>query len=159
MNNLSKTLLAGAALCALAAAPAFADSGFAPHVTALNGGRVVNKTKLHNHGATHVTYTFGLYDYVPASTPVGTKWTLVSQSFCPGPVKIKAPKKTTYGKISIHHQTYSNGCELVSATYKLVKQPSVGATDQFVLSAIYKFEQNGTKYKGTLNLDTTVEFD
>jgi hypothetical protein len=154
MNNLTKTLLCGVALCALTTVPAVAENAFAFHVTALHGGRAVNKTKLHNHGATHLTYTFGVYSYLSGSDP--KKQRLTGSRICPAPNKVSvAPKKTQYAKIGVYTQTYSDGCEFVAATYKLLNPPVTG-TDNFVLSIASKFEQNGTKYKGTLNLDYTV---
>ena len=69
MKSITKTLLGGAALCALATAPAMA--GNVPHfnVTALHAGNVVNKTRIHSPGRQHVTYTFAVYSSVsiPAS--------------------------------------------------------------------------------------------
>jgi hypothetical protein len=157
MKSLARALLCGAALCALASASAIAGSASrAPvfHVTALHGGRVVNKTKLPNHGATHLTYTFAVYDYLPGST--SKKQLLGGSRLCPAPTKVKvAPKKTEYAKIGVHAQTYSNGCAYVAATYKVLNPPTSGV-DNFVMSVISKYEQDGTKYKATLNLDCTV---
>jgi hypothetical protein len=158
MNNLTKTLFAGAALCALTAVPAAAEGAGPFHFTAHYGGRVVNKTKMPNHGATHVTSTFSVFTYEPASLPLGTKLSY-QLNICPDPKKIKlTPKKTKFGKTSVEVQTYS-GCASIMANYTLVKQPSSGDTDSFRLSMSSKFKQNGTKYKGTLNIDSNLVFE
>lgn len=157
MSNLTRTLLGGAALCALAVVPAVAQAAPTFHITSLHGGRVVNKTKLHNHGAVHITYTFGVYSTLSGSDP--KKQRLNGSRLCPAPDRVRVtPKKTQYAKIGIYTQTYSDGCEFVAATYKLLNPPVQG-TDNFVLSIASRFENNGTKYKGTLNLDYTVTLE
>jgi hypothetical protein len=158
MNNLNKALLGGAALCALTAVPGSAESAGPFHFSALHGGRVVNKTKMPNQGATHLTYTFADYGYVSASTPLNTKINY-QESVCPAPQKFTlTPKKTKFGKTSLNLEAYST-CEIVTSTYKLVKQPSPGDTDAFELSMSGKFEQNGTKYKETIHFDYDLTFE
>jgi hypothetical protein len=159
MNNLTRTLLAGVALCALTAVPAIAESAGPFHITALHGGRVVNKTKIHNHGVTHITYTFGVYATLSASTKVGTKFDLGSMQLCPAPKKIKALKKSQYGKIHLQVETYSNGCAKIDTIYKVTTPPVSGEVDTFEIILSNNFEQNGTKYKGTYNLDYTIDFE
>ena len=66
MKNLNKTLLGGAALAAIAVAPAVAGNHPAFSFTALHGGRVVNKTKIHIQGSQHLAYTFSAYATVQA---------------------------------------------------------------------------------------------
>ena len=158
MNNLTRTLLCGAALGALTAVPAVADSAGLFDVTALHAGSVVKKTRM-QHGATHVTSTISVFTYMPGT--VGTKSTILHQKSCntTAPLKVKAPKKTFYGKITVRTETYSNGCELVEATYKLLKQPEPNTMDSFPISLTTKFDQNGTKYKDTLNLNYTLIFE
>jgi hypothetical protein len=154
MNNLTRTLLCGAALCAFVAVPAIAESAGPFDVTALHANRVVKKTKM-QHGATHVTSTISVFTYVPGT--VGTKAMILFEKFCntTAPVKVWAPKKTFYGKISVSTET-SNGCEFVEGTYKVINQPEPNTIDSFPIILMSKFEQNGTKYKGTLNLDYNV---
>ena len=119
---------------------------------------MVNKTKLHNRGATHITYTFSFYDYMSATYPLHKKVTIGATSVC-GLQKAKvSPKKTEFGKAGVTVDTYSNGCALVEPTYMLTTHPNPGDTDSFVTSIISKSEQNGTKYKNTLNLDVTIVF-
>jgi hypothetical protein len=157
MYSLTKALLCGAALCALTVVPAVAESGSLFDITALHAGRTVKKTKM-QHGATHITSTLSVFTYVPGT--VGAKSTVLDQQFCnmTPPIKVKARKKSAYGRIPVNTQTYSNGCEHVEATYKVVKQPDPNTTDNFVISIIGKFEGNGTKYRDTLNLAYTVIF-
>jgi hypothetical protein len=112
-----------------------------------------------NHGATHVTYTFGIYTYVSASTPLRTKIMGLSEKMCPAPQKVTlSPKKTVYGKVKLD-LTYTNGCETIAPIYTLVKQPNPGDTDEYEVTIISKFEQDGTKYKGKFNLDYNVDFE
>ncbi|HEX3944346.1 MAG TPA: hypothetical protein VHW69_09690 [Rhizomicrobium sp.] len=109
MNRLTQTLLTGAALCALGAAPAIAQPTHpAMHVTALHAGHVVNKTKFHNPAHQHLTYTYGIYSTMH---PVRDKKVPIEGSFfkwnssntlCSNPKqKVKFDsKKTQYGKLS-----------------------------------------------------------
>ena len=167
MNKLAKALLSSTALTALACAPAVAGSAPAFHFRALHGGRVVNKTKMPNHGAAHITYTFGIYTDIPSSdfrkTVKLTSTFVTFSGMCSlgSAVKMKAPKKSEYGKIGIVAETYTNRCAfpvvVYGNTYKLTDSAGEGHTDHFVSSRIYKFANGSTKYKGTLNLDVSVD--
>lgn len=169
MNLITKSLLGSAAVVALATAPAMA--GGAPHlsVTALYAGHAVNKTKVHNPGRKHLTYTFGVSSYVPASDLnvtvklAGTyyKWNS-NRSICTAPKeKIKVPKKSTYAKLGHSTETYSLGCSsgptvFYGDTYDLTNSSGEGQTDSFVSTLIGKFSNSGVKYKGFLHLDVSV---
>jgi hypothetical protein len=168
MNLLTKSLLGGAALCALATAPAIAANLHpAMHVTALHAGKAVNKTVIHNQSRTHLTYTFGVYTYVSASN-AGTavklaatyyKWNS-NGTLCSSPKeKIKVPKKTKLAKLGHSTETYSEGCAsgptvFTGDTYNL-NAPNTG-TDHFTSTLIGKFNNGSAQYKGTLHLDVTV---
>ena len=171
MNAITKTLLSSVALCALAAVPAAAGSHPAFSFTALHGGHAVNKTKLHNHGATHITYTFGVYSYISFSSAFGKKVPLAGSfykwnsysTFCSSPKqKIKViPKKTEYAKIGITTQTYSLGCPsgptvFYGVTYKIYNPDAEGHTDHFVVEDRGRFKNANGKYRGLLNMDYTV---
>jgi hypothetical protein len=165
MNNITKTLLGGAALCALATAPAMAGDVADFHVTALHAGNVVNKTTIHNQSRTHLTYTFAVYTYIPAELNVKVKLSGTGYSFgCSASEKAKITKQATYGKAGIDYETYSTGCGgagevYVVDTYKLTNPAGEGLTDHFTSSLIGKYENSGVKYKGTLNLDVSVTID
>ena len=170
MNNLSKTLLGGVAVAALSAAPAMAHKQLhVPHVQALHAGlgHVTNKTKMGNQKATHITYTFGVYSYQPASAAKNThliytyyKWNS-SGTLCSTPKeKIKAPKKSVYAKIGTATETYSEGCAsgptIFTGDTWSNKSGKSGETDTFVSTLTGKFKNGGAKYVGTLNLDVNV---
>lgn len=169
MNNFIKTLLAGAALGALATAQAAANNAPNLHVTALYAGHVVNKTRIHEPGRQHITYTYSISTYVPASdlgqtVPLGTfyKWNS-NDTVCSNPKqKIKVvPKKTKYAKIGTATQTYSLGCSsgptvFYGDTYHLFNKAGEGQTDHFESILKGKFEQQGLKYEGRLILDVSV---
>ena len=167
MDKLTEALLGGVAISALAVAPAVVQQkhpGF--HFTALHGGRVVNKTKMPNHGATHITYTFGIYSYQPANAPpkthlIGTFYRFESYNFCAlVKEKIKAPKKSIYARLGTATETYSFGCSNGPTTFLgdtwTNKTGKSGDTDFFVSKLISTFKNNGTKYKATMNLDVGV---
>jgi len=169
MNNLTKTLLGGVALAALTTAPAMAGHHRHPafHVTALHAGKAVNKTKIHNQGATHITYTFGVYTYQPANAAKNThlagtyyKWNSNSSTCTYPKMKINAPKKSVYAKIGTATETYSIGCSGGPVSYLgdtwTNKTGVAGNTDTFVSTLTGKFMNGSTKYKGTLNLDVSV---
>ena len=171
MNNLTKTLLGGVALAALATAPAMAKDAhhYALHnVTAIHAGHAKNKTKIHNQGATHRTYTYAVYSSQPASAAKKThliftyyKWNN-SGTLCSSPkMKIKlASKKTIYGKAGTASETYSEGCPSGPTVFLgdtwTNKTGSSGDVDQLTSSLIGKFHNGSVKYKGTLNLDVSV---
>jgi hypothetical protein len=162
MNNLTRTLLGSAALCALATAPAMAGDVPAFHITALHAGNVVDKTTIHNQSRTHLTYTFGVYTYISAELDKKVKLAGTAYSFgCSALEKARITKQATYGKAGIDYETYSTGCggagEVgVVDTYKLTNPAGEGNTDHFTSSLIGKYENSGVKYKATLNLDVSV---
>ncbi|HEX3944348.1 MAG TPA: hypothetical protein VHW69_09700 [Rhizomicrobium sp.] len=168
MNKLTQTLLTGAALCALGAAPAMAQPTHpAMHVTALYAGHAVNKTKFHNPGRQHITYTYGIYSsrqlVLDQKVPIGSfyKWNS-SGTLCSNPKqKLKFPKKTLYGKLSVATETYSFGCPsgptiYYGTDYKLTDPAGFGNTDYFVIKDLGWFKDNGNKYRGTLNMDVSL---
>lgn len=167
MNTLIRTLLGSTALCVLATAPAVAGSAPKFHVTALHRGRVVNKTRLQNPVRGHFTYTFGVYTYV-SSASLNKTVTLTSSfykfdSSCSfvTPVRVKAPKKSEYGKIGWTTETYSDVCTpgpnvFYGNTYKLTNPDGKGHTDHFVSTQIFQVKRNNRKYKGTLHSDVNV---
>jgi hypothetical protein len=164
MNSITKTLLVGAAFCALATVPAVAGDAPDMHVVALHPGhQTVLKTRMHKGGVTHTTSTISVSTSVPASD-LHKKVELdatVFAFFCGRSGKVKITKKATYGKAGIFTMTTGQTCDGVSQvfygnTYKLTNPEGEGKTDSFVSSAISKFEYKGTKYKGTLNLDVNV---
>jgi len=171
MNNLTKALLGSAAITAFATAPAMAAR---PHpafsMTALHAGKFVNKTKMHNPKAGHITYTFSVYSdisfaqFYQNKQLLGTfyKWNSYS-TVCSNPkshIRVD-PKKTTYGRASVGTETYSQGCpsgptKYYGAFYKITDPDAAGHTD-FVHSSITgKFKNSNGTYKGTLNTNYTL---
>jgi len=169
MKNLTKTLLSGIALSALAAPPAVAGNAPEFLVQALHAGRVLNKTKVHNYGRTQMTYTFGVSTSVPASDfnksanllATYYKWSSDGHGCGNLQQKIEVPKKSVYGNVRPSTLTYSLGCTsgwsvLYGDTYKLKDKSGFGKTDTFVSILIGKWQRNDRKYKGTANLDVSV---
>jgi hypothetical protein len=160
MNNLTKTLLGGAAFCALATAPAMAQDVADFHITALHAGNVVNKTALHDPSRTHLTYTYADYTYIPTSD-LGVKIRGTAWSFGCSATSTKAriTKKATYGKASIYTQTVSTACDGAGEVFKgdayKLTNPA-GRVDTFSSRIIGKFEASGVKYKSTLNIDSNI---
>ena len=163
MNSITKTLLVGAAFCALATVPAVAGDVPDIHVVALYPGQqTVLKTRMHKGGVTHITSTISLSTSIPASdlhkkVELGTLFTFL----CGRSGKVKITKKATYGKAGIFTMTTGQTCDGVSQvfygnTYKLTNPEGEGKTDSFVSSVTSKFEYKGVKYKGTTNLDVDV---
>lgn len=160
-------LLASVAALALNVGSASAAKHPGMHVTAMHAGKQVNKSKLHNQGASHITYTFGVYTYQPANAAAKThlggtfyKWNN-SGSICSTPkMSIKAPKKSVYAKIGTLGQTYSIGCSSGPTTFYgdlwTNKTGVAGNTDTFRSVLKGKFHNGSAKYKGTLNLDVQV---
>lgn len=174
MDKLTQTLLGGVALGAFAAAPALAEQKQpVSHFTALHGGRVVNKTKMHNHGATHVTYTLGVYSYIPFTSAYhqkvhveATYYLYSNSSVChPNRKHFRVDqKKTAYGKTSVGTETYSLGCPSGPTTiygmdYKITDPNAKGQTDHAEATYYAKFTNDGTKYKAKLNLDVSITID
>jgi hypothetical protein len=171
MNNLTVTLLGGAAVAALVAAPATAKSAHIwtmQHVSAMHAGQVKNKTKLHNNGATSVTSYASAFSYQPANAPkktelLGTFYKYNnSGDLCSVPAKttIKAPKKSVYAQIRTGTITYYEGCSGAQPTfygdYWSNKSGKSGNTDTFTSVLKAHFTNSGSKYKGTLNLAVNV---
>lgn len=172
MNNLTKTLLGGVALTALATAPALAGPKHpAMHVTALHAGKQVNKSHSLVPGATHVTYTFGVYSSASASSVhqnvFGTyyKWNSAPNGYytlCSNPKqKVKTPKKTVFGATNADTETYSFGCPSGQTVFHgdewTNKTGASGDTDTWRSVLKGKFiGPSGGKYKGTLNLDVSL---
>jgi hypothetical protein len=172
MNNLTKTLLGSVALAALATAPAMAMPKHpAMHVTALHAGKQTNKTHNIVPGATHVTYTFGVYSSASASSNkqniFGTyyKWNSApngTYTLCSDPKqKLKVPKKSVYGKLNGSTETYSFGCPSGQTVFRgdqwTNKKGNSGDVDTWVSTLLGTFKgPSGGKYKGTLNLDVTL---
>ncbi len=171
MNHLTTTLFCSAALAALATAPAVSAHAPAFHVAALHRGHAVNKTKVHIPASGHITYTFGVSTSVSASD-LGSfvrlaatfyKWSSYTD-VCNNPrQKLKVLKKSLYGKIKDTTETYTAGdCQSIyyGDSYKLKKQSGIGQTDSFVSTLYGWFRgKNGSKYKGTLNLDISVAIE
>ena len=161
MNNLTQTLLGGAALCALATAPAMAEDVADFHITALHAGNVVNKTVFHDPSRTHLTYTYAEYTYVPASES-NVEIKMGAWSFgCSASTKAKITKKAKFGRASIYTETVSTACdgagEVYTGTeYEFTKPAGNGKPDSFSSRLIGKFETSGVKYKATLNVDSNV---
>ena len=163
MNAITQTLLAGAAFCALATAPALAGDVPPFHVTMLHGGHVVGKTGFHHAGRTHLTSTLSLSSSIPASdldkkVKLATMYAYLD---CPTKLKTRITKKPTYGKAGFYSETTSGGCSnggytAYGNTYDLTNPDGEGKNDSFVSTVISKVEYNGVKYKATENVDYSV---
>jgi hypothetical protein len=159
MNAITQFLLAGAVLGVLAVGPAMAGNVPPLTVAALHAGRVVNKTMIRDPSRVHVTYTFGFSTYIPASD-LNKKVKLLRTYYKFGcSEKARVTKKATYGKVGFFAETYSTSCggPFYGTTYKLTNPDGEGQTDCFVSTLTSKYEQNGVKYKGTLNMNVCVE--
>jgi hypothetical protein len=164
MNNLNKILLGGAAFSSLVTAAAMAQDVPDFHVTVLHAGNMVNKTVFHDPSRQHLTYTFGVYASIPAELDKKIKLGDLASWGCSATGKAKITQKATYGKAGIYTETYSANCGgagevFYGNTYKLTNPAGEGKTDTFVSTLIGKFENNGVKYKGTLNMDVSVTID
>jgi hypothetical protein len=164
MNNLTKILLGGAAFGALATAPALAGDVPDFHVTLLHAGNVVNKTVFHDPGHQHLTYTAIASATIPAELDKKIKLGTLASWGCSSTQKAKIKQQATYGKVGIYTETYSASCSgagevFYGNTYKLTNSAGEGKIDTFVSTLIGKFEKNGVKYKGTLNIDGNVTLE
>ncbi|HEX3945619.1 MAG TPA: hypothetical protein VHW69_16190 [Rhizomicrobium sp.] len=171
MNKLTQALLTGSALCALGAAPVSAGNTSAIHLSMLHGGKVINKTKSYSPDRQHITYTYGVYTSIGLGQlnqkiKLNGEHPIVGTDVfgCDNPTtKIKFHlKKTVYGKAGKFAETYSLGpcghpIVHYGLTYKLTDPNGEGHSDKLGISASGKFEQNGTKYKGAINYDFTVD--
>jgi hypothetical protein len=164
-------LMAGAALCTVCAAPAFAKSAPKIAVVALHqGSRTVIKTPMHSTGDSKITSSGTIYTYVSAAdykvkTPlVETYYTYLSNSsICNagnGKTYVKlSTKKTKYAKLSTGTETYSEGCGYPTVFYGDIydlttKKPK---DDTFVSSLIgKKIHYDGGKYNITVNFTIEV---
>jgi hypothetical protein len=168
MNNVTKILLGGAALGALATAPAMA-AGSHPSlsITALHVGKTVNKTKVHSPSAQHLTYTFAVYTYVSpadAGTSVhlyGTfyKWNS-NLTLCSNPKqKIKSKTAPTNGTSTTATETYSFGCASGPTVFRgdTYNYNGDGATSDYLTSLLKgKFYNSSVKYKGKLTIEAFI---
>jgi hypothetical protein len=167
MNNITKTLLGSAALCALATAPAMA-AGSHPSlsITALHAGKAVNKTAIHDPKRQKVTYTFGVSTYVPPSDAGVSvhlfatyyKWNS-NLTLCSHPkMKNKIKSQPTNGTAGTATETYSEGCASGPTVFygDTYDYSGSGSSDSLVSSLKGKYSNSGVKYKGTLNLDVNI---
>jgi hypothetical protein len=155
MDKISQTLLGGAALCALATAPAMAGDVPNLHVFALHGGNVIHKTRLaktgHREDCSRVCTGSTVSTSIPASDLhkvvklAATYYSYYdSGSFCNSSQKQKvklAKKKTQYAKLGTSTETYSGYCSTAPTvfygdTYDLEKKSGEGKTDTFVSTLI-----------------------
>lgn len=72
------------------------------------------------------------------------------------------PKKNEYGWACVGTETYSFGCPSGPSTiygidYKITDPNAEGHTDHTVDTFKRTFKNSGTKYKGTLNIDMSIE--
>ncbi len=177
MNKLTRTLLGGAALSALTAAPSIAQPAHpAFRITALHEGHAVNKTKVRKDGANDcsrsTTYCYSVYSYQPASAPKKTHLiytfykfnsTISGQlSICTNPkTKNRAPKKSIYAKIGTATETYSEGCTngvqpVFYGDTWTNKTGVAGETDRFRSLLIGHFKADGKKYRGQFGMTVNV---
>jgi|HubBroStandDraft_2_1064218.scaffolds.fasta_scaffold578006_1 hypothetical protein len=175
MSKISQTLLGGAALFALATAPAMAGDVPDIHVAALHPGHAtfVRKTRMHlgNH-VHHSCSTIVISTTVPASDfrsvvkLAGTYYTFYdSGTFCNSSekqkVKLRA-KKTQYAKLGTSTETYSGYCSTAPTvfygdTYDLKKKKGEGKTDSFVSTLVGKnIHYNGGIYDINLPMEVVV---
>jgi hypothetical protein len=148
----SKLLMAGAAICALATAPAFAASK-APNIhLAFHGGGTLVKTSHHIGKATNFTETATFSGSISTSADYKTKVVVLGETWydstnCTQPTKEKwkpLPKKTTYAKLSQSTSTGSiGGCTGTVFTfhdinYDLTKKNGAGKTDTFTGDLVAK---------------------
>jgi hypothetical protein len=173
VNNITKTLLGGAALCALATAPAMAGTLHpAMHVTALHAGHAANKTAIREPSKQHLTYTFGVYTYASASDHSAVKLAATyykwnsNDTLCSKPkmsVKLSA-KKTQFAKLGTSSETYSEGCASGPTTFLgdtyANKTGASGDVDNFVSTLLAKkLNLPGGVYKASLHLDVRVTLE
>jgi hypothetical protein len=173
MNYLAKSLLSGAAVSALASASAMGATHvgtnhiMSPNVSALHAGNFVNKSKVHDPKATKLTYTYAEYSNYVYSSDIGQsvqlldtywKWNS-SGNICSIPkTKIKVTKQASYGTVTTGTYTESfTSCVIVfhGDNYDW-GGGNAGGTDTFSSKMKSKFIYDGSKYKGTINIDATV---
>ena len=174
MNNITQTLLGGAAFCALATAPAMAAGAPSIHAAALHPGhQTVLKTSMQKGKIAHITSTIAVStgvsqsaDYKKAVKLAATYYTYYdSGSFCNSSEKQKvklAAKKTQYAKLGTSTETYSGYCSTAPTvfygdTYDLRSKNGAGHNDAFVSTLVgKKIHYNGGIYDIDLNLDVSV---
>ena len=167
--TLKKILYAGAALCTISAAPAFARNAPSVAVVALHAGHAVMKTQMHTPGKNHISSTGSAFSTIAASKKtvklIYTYYTYLSSgSFCNIQAKQKvklSTKKTKYAKLGTSTESYSEGCGTPTVfygdTYKLTAKKAPKNPDTFVSTLIGKgFHYEGEKYDGKLNLNVSV---
>jgi hypothetical protein len=169
-------LFAGAALCAIATAPALAATAPKVAIFALHPGSAHVKTiRIHNKATEHTTVTLATTTSVSTAADYKVKTPLydtyyhwgTGSSPCSGiyPEKITAStKKTAYAKIGTGVETFSTGetgCSSTDtyygATYDLSTKSGVGKTDSFSTSLTAKLKDGKTTYDLDLVLDIAVE--
>jgi hypothetical protein len=172
MNKITQTLLGGAALCALATAPAMAAGAPSIHVAAAHPGhQTVLKTSMQTGKIAHITQTIAVSTSDSAGLKqvvklAGTYYTYYdSGSFCNSSEKQKQvlqSKKTKYAKLGTSTETYSGYCSTAPTvfygdTYELVKKSGEGKSDSFVSTLVgKKIHYNGQVYDIDTNLDVSV---
>jgi hypothetical protein len=170
MNNLTIALLGGVSATALVAVSASAGTMnhmTGQHLTALHAGKVINKSKMHNAGTTKIYSTISVFTYGTTSSNkqelLGTFYKYNnSGDLCsvPKKSKIKAAKKSVYGKVATGSITYYEGCPGAQPTfygdYWTNKSGKSGQTDTFQSVLTANFTNGGAKYKGQLTLDVNV---
>jgi hypothetical protein len=173
MNNITQTLLGGAALAALASASAMAAD--APVVAALHPGHAtVLKTSMHNAKGNNLTTTIAISSTDTAGLKkvqklIYTYYTYYdSGSFCNSSEKQKQTlqsKKTKYAKLGTSTETYSGYCSTAPTvfygdTYELSKKKGEGKADSFVSALVgKKIHYNGEVYNITQNEDVSVNIE
>lgn len=169
--RVKEILMAGAAMCIIATAPAFAADAPHVHVLALRKGAPVVKT--HSRAKTTATTST-----VAANTSVSTAknykvktplystyYTFTSNSSCKEPTgqKVKlAVKKTAYASLSTGSvATTISACPSAPLTfygdnYELTSKVAAGKTDTFSSTFTGKFVNGGVHYAGKININATV---
>jgi hypothetical protein len=171
--SIKNTLLAGAALTTIAAAPALAKDVPMFHVLALHAGTAVNKTQVHTPKGQNVTYTLSAYSTISTKADYGmsvplsrTYYTFLSNSsLCMEPKKEKvtlSTTKTAYATLGTGTDTATlSGCSspdtFYGDTYTLNTKKAKNKTDSFTSTLTAKFKNGSTKYNGKLILDVSVD--
>jgi hypothetical protein len=163
-------LLAGAALCTVSIAPALASNAPKFSVAALRTGGIV-KTAMRTPKASAVTYTFSVTtaistkaDYMVKTNLAGTFYTWLSNdSICQQPKKetvTLSTAQTVYALLSTGVESYSEGCGkptfFYGDVYDLQTKKAKNKTDKFTSTLKATFKNSG-KFKGSLNIDVSVE--
>jgi hypothetical protein len=169
MNTLTRSLLGGAAISGLMAAPAASQQNYRLpiSITAMHAGRAVNKTQRYNCEKFSCTAT--VFTYLPVSgfgqkVPVPNTFYKYNNSgdLCSNPKQtIHAREKTRYATINAGSTTYYEGCPGQQPTfygdyYTLTNKKGFGKVDTFESILRATFYSGGTKYKGQFVLQVNV---